>query len=501
MIGFFEHVLHLPDTQDAEGDPLPFLLSPFQAFIIGSLFGWYGRDGYRRFREAYIEQGKGSGKTPLCAGIGLYGLVVDGENAAEIYSAATTIDQAKIMFRDAERMVECSPELHAVVERSVNNLSYAKTMSFFRPLSSEHQALDGKRPHMGLIDELQEHPSGIVVNKIRAGGKRRRQPVFVEITNSGFDRASICWAHHEHSRQVLEGIIRDDRWFAYVCALDEGDDPLTDRGCWLKANPNLGVTPTLEYLERQVQNAVNIPAETNAVLRLNFCVWTQATQRFFDAAKWAACAVAIPEAALEGLPCYAGLDLGQTDDFSAFARIWLLEDGRVAVRMRYWLPGCALRKFPDRPYDEWRRRSLVEVTEGDITDYDVLERAVLEVCQASGVRQLAYDKRFAQQLALHLQDAGIVCVDQPQGFFLNEALRRLSELVQGELLCHGGDPILTWMADNAVIREGRNKEIRLDKEKSRDKIDGIAALTMALARAVVQEPNQCVYEDRGLTIL
>lgn len=497
-IGFFETVLRLPDTADAHGDPLLFILQPWQAFIIGSLFGWVGRDDCRRFREAYIETGKGSGKTPLCAGIGLFGLVLDGEQAAEIYSAATTADQAKIMWRDAQRMVACSPELASLIQTHVNNLAYPATFSWFRPVSSEHRGLDGKRPHMGLMDEIHEHPSGIVVHKIRAGAKRRKNPLFVEITNAGFDRTSICWAHHEHSRKILEGVIEDDRWFAYVCALDEGDDPLADPACWVKTNPNLGVTPTQEYLARQVENARNIPAETNAVLRLNFCVWTQAITRFVDPGAWAACNALIPDAELEGRPCYAGLDLGETDDLSAFARVWLLEDGRLVVRMRYWLPAAALTKHPDRPYDQWQRAGLLDVTPGNITDFDQVEETVLALCQDSGVIELAYDKRFAQQMALHLQGAGVTCVDQPQGFYLNEAIRFWSAKMQAGQLCHGGDPILAWMADNAVTREGRNKDVRLDKEASKEKIDGLVAMTMACARpGLWTDPESAALEVWG----
>lgn len=498
-IAFFGEFLRLPDTRDAHGDPQPFVLLPWMQFIIGALFGWQ-LGPTRRFRDAYIEAGKGCGKTPLVAGIGLYGLLMDGERAAEIYAAAVTREQASILFRDAVRMVECSPVLSERVQRNVANLAYLPTHSYFRPVSSEHRGLDGKRPHMGLIDEIHEHPNGQVVNKMRAGAKGRPQPLFVEITNSGYDKTSICWAHHEHSRHVLEGTVEDDRWFAYVCALDEGDQPLTDPAVWIKANPSLPVIPGVEYLKRQVANATNIPAETGTVLRLNFCQWTQAQQRFFPVGQWEACASAVSDAELVGAPCYGGLDLGMSDDFSAWVRVWRLADGRVAVRCRFWLPESALEKYRERPYAQWQRGGWLEVTGGNTTDYDQVEATIQADCRRDGVREVAYDKRFAEQLALHLQGAGITMIDTPQGYGLNEGIKRLSELVAGGRLCHGAHPVLAWMADNFVVRYGQASEQRPDKPKAKDKIDGIVALVMALSR-VVTEPTGSVYETRDVLVL
>lgn len=490
IIDFFETVLRLSDTLGDDGDPIPFLLTPANTFIVGSIFGWKiapSLGGWRRYREAYIEMGKGNAKTPLFSGIGLYGLVMDGEQAAEIYSAATGIEQAKILWRDAQRMVDASPELNAIIHQSQNNLAYEPTMSFFRPVSNEKRGKSGPRPHMALMDEMHEYADGVIVNKLRAGAKRRKQPFFGAITNSGFDRTSICWQHHEHARKIAEGILEDDRFFGYVCALDEGDDFLHDPSCHAKANPNLGSVIQQPYLDRQVANALHIPAETNTVLRLNGCVWTQAHAAYFDRGKWDGCQVA-SDAELIGRPCYGGLDLGQSDDFTAWVRIWLLADGRVGVRCRFWIPRAALLKYPERPYDQWERAGILTITEGDTTDLDLVELAVIEDCRDSGVLEVSYDKRFASQLALHMQGVGIVCVDTPQGFFLNESIRKVSEWVVRGLLCHNHHAILGWMADNVVVVPGRQGELRIDKQRSKEKIDGISALTMAASRALAETP-------------
>lgn len=502
IIGYFETTLRLPDMKDEDGDHLPFLLQPAQDFIAGNIFGWKGEDRWRKFREGYIEMGKGNGKTPLFAGFGLYGMTEDEEQAAEIYAAAVTKDQAKILFRDAERIVDCSPELRARLRRTVNNIADPETDSFFRPFSRDEGTRSGPRPHMGLIDEVHEHQTGEIILKIQAGAKRRPQPFFGEITNSGFDRTTICWQHHEHGRLVLEGQVEDDRLFVYICNLDEGDNPLTDRSCWIKTNPLLGVSVTEEYLARQVQNATNKPAEMNTVLRLNFCVWTAQNVRLIPTTEWAACSEAIPDAQLRGRPCYGGIDLGQSDDFSAWVRIWELEDGRLAVRPRFWVPKLALERYPNRPYDVWRRNGLLEVTEGNTTEYGLVQQAIEDDCREWGVREVGYDKRFAEQMAQNLQGAGIKMTDTPQGFYFTAAIRRLLELVTDARLCHGGDGILSWMAGNAEARHGRDGQLRLDKDESGEKIDGIMALVIAIDRWLVKtDDGGSVYERRGILTL
>jgi phage terminase large subunit-like protein len=484
IIGYFEMVLRLPDTLDDDGFPIPFLLTPANTFIVGSLFGWKLKTGWRRYREAYVEMGKGNAKTPLAAGIGLYGLHMDGEQAAEIYSAATGMDQAKICWLDADRMVTASPELSGEIYQSQNNLAHVGSMSFFRPVSNEKRGKSGPRPHMCLIDELHEHADAVIVNKLRAGAKRRKQPLFLEITNSGFDRTSLCWQHHEHSRKILEGLVEDLQWFSYVCGLDEADDPLVDSACHIKANPNLGIVIQQPYLDRQVMNASNIPAETNTVLRLNFCVWTQAHSAFFNRLDWDACPPHT-DADLVGQPCYGGLDLGQSDDFCAWLRLWDLADGRLAVRCRFFIPRAALQKYPDRPYAEWEAAGLLEITEGNTVDYALVEEAVAEDCLESGVREVAYDKRFAEQMAQNLQGADIVMVNTPQGFALNESIRNISDRVKNHTLSHNGNKILAWMADNAVVVTGRYGEQRIDKTRAKEKIDGISALSMGNSRVIV----------------
>lgn len=499
IIEFFEGVLRLPDTLDDHGEAVPFLLTPANTFIVGSIFGWKLPDGYRLIREGYVEEGKGNAKTPVGAGIGLYGMTMDGEMAAEVYSVASNIDQARICWRDADRMVEASPDLNDLIQRGKDNLAYTAAYSWFRPLTKEKRGKSGPRPHIVIFDEMHEYADAVNVNKMRAGMKRRRQPLSLGITNSGYDRTSICWQHHEHGRKVLEGIVEDPRFFAFICGLDEGDDPLKDQRCHPKANPNLGWIVTQEYLDRQVQNAQNIPGETNMVLRLNFCVWTTQHTPAWAMTKWRNTPRRFTDEDLAERPCVGGLDLGQTDDFAAWCRLWDFDEW-IAVKMRFWLPRAALTKYPDRPYAEWERAGILTVTEGDTTDDDLIEETVLEDCRTDGVLELAYDKRFAHQMALHLQGAGITVVDTPQGYALNESIKNFAKLVADQKVAHNDNLILTWMMDNTVLRHGTNKQVRLDKDASKEKIDGASALVMANSRRIVTPPEAPV-EDPDLLVV
>lgn len=526
VIDFFAEVLVLPENTDADetvdvdapaSEPRPFVLQPWQQFIVGSLFGWYTAKGFRRYREALIETAKGSGKTPLCAGILLYMLVADGELGAQVYMAATTRDQARLAFVDAERMVDASPDLKAILDRTVNNLAYPESGSFLRAISAERRGLDGKRVHGAMADELHEHPTPIVVNKMRAGTKGRRNALILKPTNSGFDRMSVLWQHHEYSRKVLDGTVQNDAWFAFICGLDpcpacveQGkwfpsdecatcDDWKTEGPHWLKANPNLGVSLPWQYVRERVTQARDMPSEVSDVLRFNFCVWTQGASRAVDMGRWTGCAQ-FDDAELVGVDVYGGLDLGESDDLSAWARLYLLPDGRVAVKMRYWIPDAAIERFPNRPYTEWQRRQMLTVTEGDVTDYDRVEADILADCKADGVLAIAYDPRSAMALAQRLQGAGVQMVKTTQGFSLHEAIKKFLELVASGQLAHNRDPILAWMASNVVLVTGTKGEKRLAKEKSPEKIDGIAAVVTGIDWGIVrrERAQSSVYLHRGV---
>lgn len=521
-------------------DFAPFKLEPFQQFKAGCLFGWKGPDGFRRFRTAYMEEGKGNGKTPWGAGIAVYGLVADGEPDAEIYCAAVTKEQAGISYRDAAIMRDASPLLKAKIAKHRNNLSIEKTNSFLRPISSEHRGLDGKRPHIVLIDELHEHPTSLVADKMRAGTKARRQALILEITNSGYNRESVCYHHHEYSQKVLEGILENDGWFAYVCHLDAceehqkngymqpaGDcnkcDSWLDPETWIKANPGLGTILPRKYLQEQVTEGVAMPSKENIVRRLNFCMWTQQDVRAIGAQAWAACAgverdadpVKVRERWLEelrGFYCYGGVDIGCTDDMTAFLLLFPKQGPLLKPRVLPWFftprESVGLRTQQDRvPYDAWEKQGFLTVTPGQTTDYDFI-RAKVNKCAADfDLREVHFDPYRAVHIVNNLLADGIRMVKHSQGILaMHDPVVNVLSMVRGAEFEHGNNPVLTWMADNLVVRadaQGNQQMQKPENPKSPKKIDGMVAFALAKG---AQDANGgdgggSVYETRGVLVL
>jgi phage terminase large subunit-like protein len=518
-INFFPQTLHLAEGKHAGK---PFKLEPSQKFIIGSLFGWMGKDGSRRFRLAYIEEGKGSGKTPLAAGIGLYGLVADQERGAEIYAAAVTRDQAGILFRDATLMVDASPELTKRIDKTAHNLAFIPTQSFFRPVSSEGRSLDGKRVHMALIDEIHEHRTPVVVDKMRAGTKGRRQALIFEITNSGYDRETICYYHHDYSIKVVTGAIQNDSWFAYVCGLDEGDD-WRDPKIWLKANPLLGVSMTKKYLEEQVLEAEGMPAKQGVVKRLNFCMWTEGQTQWIRPEIWKKNGGTFNPEDLAGKPAFGGLDLSSKNDLSALTLVIPVDDA-FAVLCWFWLPedGLGDRELRDGvPYVAWKEKGLLKTTPGAAVDYAWIAEELNQVSEDYDIRGIAFDRWGMNTLKRHLDEAGvryyvrekeedkgegIAFIPHGQGYKdMSPAVTALEDaLLQGKLR-HGMHPVLTWNAANAEIMMDPAGNRKLIKGKNPGKrIDGIVALAMAMSLATgakIEAKGPSVYEQRGVMVL
>jgi phage terminase large subunit-like protein len=544
VIDFFAEFLCLPDEGDEGGSQgKPFILSPFQAFIAGSLFGWYTATGTRRFRVAYIETAKGSGKTPFGAGILLYLMIADGERGAQCFCAAVTKDQAKLAFTDAENMVKVSPELNALIDQKVNNLAVLATGNFIRPISAEKRGLDGKRVHGCLIDELHEHPSNIVTVKMRAGTKNRQNALILEITNSGFDRESVCWEHHELSRQILEGTIANDSWFAFVCHLDacedcyaagklqpadncpDCDDWKTEGPHWLKANPNLGVSLSWQYLREQVNEAKELPSQRNLVRRLNFCQWTDQQTAWIPAERWAVLKREELSTAILKRPCYLGIDMADKIDLCAvvaiFPRALTVDqvpesgDGRPRITRAldvlpfFWMPRATANKRANEdriPYPDWIRDGHVRATPGDLIDHDaVVDFIVTELSQKYDIRGIGIDQAGAAGVVSKLRRTfGDELVEEvPQGFRrLSEPSKLVEALIMGAHLQHDGNPCMAWCVSNTATEENAWREIRPVKIAQRKRIDGMVALIDAVAKMVKAPLDEApAWLSEGLLIL
>jgi phage terminase large subunit-like protein len=481
---FFENFLCLAEGKFGGKS---FILEPWQKFIVGSLYGWY-RGDVRRFTTAYIEVGKGNGKTPLAAALGLYALIADGEEGAQVFAAATTRDQASICWHDADRMVAASPHLRQLVQRNVANLAVRETNSFFRPVSAEARTLDGLRVHFGVLDELHAHPSEHVADRIRAGTKGRVQPLIVEITNSGYDRHSICWRHHEHSEHVVTGVVTDDPWFAYVCGLDVGDD-WREEATWAKANPNLGVSVTWEYLRRETAEAQAIATKESQVKRFNLCMWVESEIRWVSMETWAAGGTALNTGELQGRRCVGGLDLAATKDLTAFVLVFPDDQGSYDVLCWFWHPRDGLRTRIDRdhvPYDEWTRDGYLELTEGSAVDYEAVRTKINYLSTLYDILDIGVDPHNALHLLTALaQDGRTMTVVQQGMLSLSPAVKRLETLILEGKLRHGNNPILTWCVANVVMEQDAAGNVKPSKKKSTERIDGLSALVTAMARAMV----------------
>jgi phage terminase large subunit-like protein len=533
VVDYFRTVLRL---NGGEHEGLPFELHESQAFIVGSLFGWYRADGTRRFRVAFIEEGKGSGKSPLAAGIGHYMTGADGEARAETYAAAVDKDQASILFRDAVAMAKQSPALTKRItfsggEGREYNIAYLATGSFFRPVSSESsgRGKSGFRPHCVLLDEIHEHSTNAMVEFLRAGFKFRRQPLQFMITNSGVDRTSVCFEYHMYAIRVAAGDVEDDSFFGYVCAVDDGsrdgypaEDPFEDAPdpelgyprSWLKANPLLGVTLRTTYLEEQVRQAKGMPSKESLVRRLNFCQWVDAENPWIDGDMWRSCEVGeLP--VIMGVVAL-GLDLSSKRDLTAAARV--VRDGdELAAEVRFYTPAETLaeRERTDRvPYSTWVRSGHLIAVPGRTVDYGFVVKDLAEWLTEDGA-SLAFDQWRMEDFQRAMDEEGIESwayegPDKPGGIGLrmvkhaqgfgggssDSALwmpRSITEtedaILQGRLKVLQ-NPVLTYCSASAVLEQDASGNKKWSKRKSLGRIDGIVALSMAIGCAMSEgEPE------------
>ena len=507
--GFFEDVLKL-NGGDFEGKP--FALLPWQRFVIGSLFGWMGPDGHRRFRNAYIETAKGSGKSPLAAGVGMLGLVADNEPRAEIYSAATKKDQAMILFRDAVAMVDQSPELSKRLQKSGTgercwNLAYMAQGAFFRPISSD-DGQSGPRPHIGLIDELHEHKTNTVVEMMRAGTKSRRQAMIFMITNAGHNRMGPCWSYHEYGAKVAAGEVEDDAFFPYVCSLDEQDDPFADESCWPKANPSLqdADLPGMKYIREQVVEAKGMPSKEAIVRRLNFCQWTDAESPWISGEVWRGAQRDFDWQDLRGRRAVAGLDLSSTTDLTGMVfLVEPIEAGEPWMLVPFaWLPDVELQRKADTdrvPYIQWRAEGYLDTTPGRAISKRVILQKLSAMCDFFEIVAVGYDRWRIEDLMALAADDGISLPEMKpvgQGYKdFSPALETFERMLLNGEIAHPGHKVMDWCMRNAVIEQDGAENRKLSKEKATGRIDLAVAAVMAAGlvnRPETQDLDDFIYQ-------
>lgn len=462
-----------------------FVLSPWQAFIIYCLFGWKRADQSRRFRYAYIEVARKNGKTTFAAAIALAMLMFDGEQGAEIYTAATTRGQASICWTEAKNMVSKSTALKKYVDTYQRTLVMESTLSKMEPLSRDSDKLDGLNPHMAICDEMHAWKTDELYNVLKSATGARRQPLIFTITTAGFNKNYPCFVMRRTYIDILEGAKKQDNTFVMIFTLDEKDDWRSPAN-WMKANPNEDISVSSEYLQEEFQSAINSGGTNEVNFKTkNLNIWVDAPTVWIPDEKVAACDHGITDEMLAGKECYSGLDLASHIDLNALAHFFPNINGHPVAKLYFWVPESKIQEHSDRvDYRLWREQGHLFSTPGDLIDTDWIVSGILDVTKKYKCKGLAYDPYKAHGgIVQGLIKGGLEkLLDEFSQSIktMSEPTKELERMVTGAEIDLMNNPVMRWMFRNVVIYTDPNQNIKLDKAKSQFKIDGIVALAMAI---------------------
>ena len=505
-VGFIECLCHTKGTWAGK----PFELIDWQERIIRDIFGILKPNGYRQFNTAYIEIGKKNGKSELAAAVALLLCCGDGEERAEVYGCAADRQQASIVFEVAADMVRMCPALGKRVKilASQKRMVYLPTNSFYQVLSAEAYSKHGFNIHGVVFDELHTQPNRKLFDVMTKGsGDARMQPLYFLITTAGTDTQSICYETHQKAKDILEGRKIDQTFYPVIYGAKEDED-WTDPEVWKRSNPSLGITVGIDKVQAACNSARQNPAEENSFRQLRLNQWVKQSVRWMPMEKWDACVTPVDAEALEGRVCYGGLDLSSTTDVTAFVLVFppTEEDEPFAVLPYFWIPeeNLELRVRRDHvPYDVWQKQGFLMTTEGNVVHYGFIESFIEKLGEKYNIREIAFDRWGAVQMVQNLEGMGFTVVPFGQGFKdMSPPTKELMKLTLEKKIAHDGHPVLRWMADNIFIRTDPAGNIKADKEKSTERIDGVIALIMALDRAIRcgNDTSESVYESRGLLV-
>lgn len=504
-VKFIQNLKHTKGKWDGK----KFMLLPWQEQIVRDIFGIVRADGKRQFLTAYVEIPKKQGKSELAAAIALYLLYADGEASAEVYGAACDRNQASIVFDVAKQMVMKSPALMkrskiAAATKRIVNYSNA---GFYQVLSAETGTKHGLNVSGLVFDEIHAQPNRKLYDVLTKGsGDAREQPLFFIITTAGTDKQSICYELHTKALDIMNGRKNDSTFYPVVYGLEEGDD-WNDEANWYKANPSLGHTIAIERVREAYKNALENPAEENVFKQLRLNMWTNSTVVWIPEHIYDKGNSPIDIDSLAGRDCYAGLDLASTSDITAFVLAFppRSEDEKYIVLPFFWLPEDTLELRCRRDhvlYDVWERQGYIHTTEGNVIHYGFIERFIEDLGKKYHIKEIAYDRWNATQMVQNLEDEGFTMVPFGQGFKdMSPPSKELYKLLMEGSIIHGGNPVLKWMAQNVVMRTDPAGNIKPDKERSVEKIDGIVALIMGLDRCIRNGgETTSIYDERDMII-
>lgn len=487
----------------------PFELSPWQAWITYTIFGWKKSNGLRRFNYAYIEVAKKNGKTPWMAGLSLYMLLADNEAGSECYTAARTRDQAAISFTDAKTMAKQSRHLSGYVQVEEHRLFVERNVSILKPLAADKDSMEGKNVHFALIDEYHVHKDDGVVQSLKSATVNRTQPLIAIITTAGTNPNGPCYNYRKTVVNVLRGSLEDDTLFGIIYTLDEGDD-FENADLWIKSNPNLDVSVRLDALVREYTQARNQPSQLNNFLTKNLNVWTRGKQTWIKDEIVMANQSELDLEKLKGKLCFAGLDLASTNDITSLSLLFPWREQDDVVRFDWlvfnWVPEEMISEkmlHAGIDYSAFIRDGHMESTPGNTTDYRYIRKKLNELRENFDIQAVAYDPYNSSQLVIELMEDGFNMSKYGMNLSnMNVPTKELERLFANGLINHGGNPVLRWMMGNVHIYTSSNGDIRTNKSKSAEKIDGVVSGIIALGQYLTDRREnvnkKSVYETRGI---
>ncbi|HEM5972707.1 TPA: terminase large subunit [Streptococcus suis] len=484
-----------------------FDLLPWQEQIVRDLFGIVKEDGNRQFLTAYIEIPKKNGKSELAAAIALYLLYADNEASAEVYGAACDRNQASIVFDVAKQMVQMSRPLEkrSKIMGATKRIVNYSNAGFYQVLSAETGTKHGLNVSGLVFDEIHAQPNRHLYDVLTKGsGDAREQPLFFIITTAGTDRNSICYELHTKALDILNGRKKDTSFYPVVYGLSDEDD-WNDEANWRRANPSLGHTIGIDRVREAYQQALDNPAEENVFKQLRLNMWTSSSVAWIPEHVYAKGNDPIQYESLKGRSCYAGLDLSSTSDITAFVLVFppRFEEENYIVLPYFWLPEDTMELRCRRDhvlYDVWERQGYIKTTEGNVVHYGFIEKFIEDLSEIYHIKEIAYDRWNATQMVQNLEGMGLTMVPFGQGYKdMSPPSKELYKLMMEGKIQHGGHPVLKWMGQNVVMRQDPAGNIKPDKEKSVEKIDGIVALIMGLDRCIRHQTDDgSVYDERGI---
>lgn len=489
---FFEQFL-----KHSKGDYAgkPFILLPWQLKFLRPLYGWVDQYGLRRYKRAGVWIGKKNGKTETASGLTLFHLVADGEKGAQCYSAAADKKQAGLVFIEAANMVTHSPALQTVLKttKTTKTISYAENKSFYRTLSSEVKGADGLDISFLIFDELHTQPNRHLFDALRYGTSARSQPLFITISTAGSDLGSIAYEQYQKAKGVIDGTHDDIRFLPVIYETPKELDWGLESS-WRLSNPALGEIIDIDDFRAEWEEANSIPSMANSFLRLRLNQWTQSRDKWLDPFKWKECYSPIPLSDWEGKDCYGGLDLAAHLDFTAFTLIFR-KDGEFWTYHWFWLPSeqsIKRNKSDDTPVEMWKNQGFLTITEGTMTDYDVIKDKILELKKRFNIKTIARDRYMGNELTQALQKKGLTFADIPQGpITFNSPSRRFDGLILENKIHHNDNPVMNWMIGNVSTRTDKKENIMPCKPPGElNKIDGITTTVMALSQWILQGPEK-----------